>query len=347
MSVPLLTTLRAVLSPSPAPERAAPAGTRRSRPPRDESPAPGPEEAALAAASIEIAAGDFRFSARDVAFRRGAVTAIVGPNGAGKSTLLEVLLGFRRGGRQMRVLGAPARRFMGDTAALRRLGAQLQKVDYPDHMRVGEIVALHRAMYRRVDETVSAALGIPELLAKPCRALSKGQRQRVDLHVALAHRPELVVLDEPFTGLDRRYTGEVIELLRAPAGNGAPASVVMICHSAEELAIVDDLVWVRDGGIRYQGTQAALKASLVGEARAVLHCGNRLESEQLQARLATLPGVVNQRARGELAIEVFGDASLHPAVHALVGEQRIQHLELAPSTAADLLRVCTEGPRDD
>ena len=107
-------------------------------------------------------------------FRLGAITAIVGPNGSGKTTLLETLLGFRRGGTDVRVLDVPAARFMRDTPSLRRIGAQLQKVEYPDHLRVSEIVALHRAMYVRVDAAVTDALGIAELLDKPCRALSKG-----------------------------------------------------------------------------------------------------------------------------------------------------------------------------
>ena len=89
----------------------------------------------------------------------------------------------------------------------------------------------------------------------------EGQRQRIDLYVALAHRPELAVLDEPFTGLDRRYAGVVIDLLRDRARG---TSVAMICHAEEELAVVDDLVWVRDGGVRYQGDKDALRAGSRG-----------------------------------------------------------------------------------
>ena len=65
------------------------------------------------------------------------------------------------------------------------------------------------------------------------------------------------MLDEPFTGLDRRYAGVVIDLLRDRARG---TSVAMICHAEEELAVVDDLVWVRDGGVRYQGDKDALRA---------------------------------------------------------------------------------------
>ncbi|KVQ96055.1 phosphonate ABC transporter ATP-binding protein [Burkholderia ubonensis] len=337
MSASFLASVRAMFGPHTAFDRPQRAGV----PPLPDAHAPG---TALGARAIDVAAGDFRFRARHVRFRLGAVTAIVGPNGSGKTTLLETLLGFRRGGTDVRVLDVPAARFMRDTASLRRLGAQLQKVEYPDHLRVSEIVALHRAMYTRADAAVTDALGIAELLDKPCHALSKGQRQRVDLYVALAHRPELAVLDEPFTGLDRRYAGVVIELLRHRA---AGASVAMICHSEEELSVVDDLVWVRDGGVRYQGDKGALQAELVGDARAVLHCRDDAEARALRKRLAALPGVTGLRVSASHAIEVFGDATLHPNVHRLVGEQGIQHLALAPSTPGDLLRICTEGPAHD
>ena len=282
----------------------------------------------------------FPFSARHVRFRLGAITAIVGPNGSGKTTLLETLLGFRRGGTDVRVLDVPAARFMRDTPSLRRIGAQLQKVEYPDHLRVSEIVALHRAMYVRVDAAVTDALGIAELLDKPCRALSKGQRQRIDLYVALAHRPELAVLDEPFTGLDRRYAGVVIDLLRDRARG---TSVAMICHAEEELAVVDDLVWVRDGGVRYQATRTrCAPASSARRARSCIAATKPMRARC--KRLAALPGVTGVRVSATHVVEVFGDATLHPNVHRIVGEQGIQHLALAPSTPGDLLRLCTEAP---
>ncbi|KKB64963.1 phosphonate ABC transporter ATP-binding protein [Robbsia andropogonis] len=300
---------------------------------------------ALSADSIDVSAGQFHLCATNVRFRKGAITAVVGPNGAGKSTLLEALLGFRHNrGSGAQILGMPTRQFLADPSALRRLGAQLQKVEYADHTKVSEIVDLHRAMYRKQDSAVAAALALDELIGKPCRGLSKGQRQRVDLYVALAHRPELLILDEPFTGLDRRYTGVVSDLLRdRPEGT----SVAMICHAGEDLSAVDDIVWVKQGGIAYQGQKDVLKATLVGEARALLYCRDDREAAALRERLEVLDGVVGVRTPQPLVLEVFGDATLHPYVQQLVGEQRIQHLELSPTTDNDLLRLCTEGLRHD
>jgi ABC-2 type transport system ATP-binding protein len=296
---------------------------------------------ALSAERIDLRAGEFRLAAHRVAFRRGAVTAIVGPNGAGKSTLLETLLGFRRGaGERLRILDIPAVSFMSDNASLRRLGAQLQRVEYPDHAQVSEIVALHRALYREQDPLVAAALGLDELRRKPYRGLSKGQRQRVDLYVALAHRPEIIVLDEPFTGLDKHYAGVVAEMLRARS-NGA--SVAMICHSAEELATVDDIVWVADGGIRYQGTRQALRERLVGKSRALMHCNDEAQAAVLRQHVEILPGVQRVAMPQPLQVEVFGNDALHALVQEPIATFGIRHVELAPSTDSDLLRVCARG----
>ena len=329
-----LASVRAALDPMRDFRWPQTSGSRRALNPWDAN-------CALSAESIDVQSDAFRFAAQRVAFRRGAVTAIVGPNGAGKSTLLETLLGFRRGvGERLRILDVPADRFMRGSAMLRRLGAQLQRVEYPDHAQVAEIVALHRALYRRQEPHIAAALGLDELRGRPYRVLSKGQRQRIDLYIALAHRPELIVLDEPFTGLDKHYAGVVTGLLR---GRPDGASVAMICHSGEELAAVDDIVWVHGGGVRYQGAKQALKERLVGELRGLMHCDDQAQAVALHERLRMLPSVQRVSTPQPLQVEVFGNASLHADVRDVIADAGIRHIELAPSTDSDLLRACAQG----
>ncbi len=151
--------------------------------------------------------------------------------------------------------------------------------------RVDEILAVHRALYRKQDAAVARALAIDELRAKPYSGLSKGQRQRLDLFIAFAHRPALVALDEPFTGLDRTMTRSVLGLLRGPL---AGITIAMICHAGEELAIADDVLWVRDGTLRYQGGKDALKRRLVGEFRALIHVDDDAQAERVRAVLARI-----------------------------------------------------------
>jgi ABC-2 type transport system ATP-binding protein len=312
---------------------------------------------AVSADRIALRAGDFHFEVHDVALRQGAWTAIIGPNGSGKTTLIEAVLGFRTARMDnVRILGVPARRFLGDTTQLRRLGTQLQRVEYADWLRVDEITDLHRALYRRQSPVVAAALGIDELQRKPYRALSKGQRQRLDLFVAMAHEPELMILDEPFSGLDRTYAGRVLELL---AGQPRSATVVMICHAGDELAAASDVLWVHHGGIHYRGSRQALKERLVGRYRTSIHVESAEQEAQIRGRLSTDPGVLRVAApREPLQIEAFGPEGLDAVVRALMDSTHIRHFELAPTNDSDLLRICTlssaaghgtsspPGPRD-
>jgi ABC-2 type transport system ATP-binding protein len=296
---------------------------------------------ALSADRIEVEAGDFRFAASDIGFREGVLTAIVGPNGSGKSTLLEALFGFRRARvTNARILGVPAQQFMRDTRELRRFGAQLQRVEYADGARVDEILDVHRALYRHQDAAVSDALAMPELAKKPYRGLSKGQRQRLDLFVALAHRPQLVVLDEPFTGLDRTVTRNVLDLLRGPL---AGTTIVMICHAGEELEAVDEVVWVHGGGIRYRGAKAALKAQLVGEFRAFIHVEGDAQAQRVDAVLAADPSVLRVVRPAPGQIGAFGGAGLDVTLRALMESAGARHFEFAPTDDSDLLRACTQG----
>jgi ABC-2 type transport system ATP-binding protein len=299
---------------------------------------------ALAARSIDVKSGDFTFHATDVAIRSGALTAIVGPNGAGKSTLLEALFGFRRAQLDgATILGVPAAQFMGDTRQLRRFGAQLQKVEYAEHVRVKEILDMHRALYRQQDEAVAQALAIDELRGRPISRLSKGQRQRLDLFIAFAHRPELAVLDEPFTGLDRAMQRNLLKLLSGPL---AGITIVMICHGGEELEVADDVLWVHSGAIRYQGRRDALKQRLVGDFRVLVYLDDEAQAERVRGVLAGDEHVQRIVTPAPQQIGAFGRVGLDRTIRTLMETAGIRHFEFAPTDENDLLRACTEGAAD-
>ena len=99
------------------------------------------EPYAAAAKLIRVSAGSFHFEVRDLQFRRGRHTAIIGPNGAGKTTLIEALLGFRQAHlEEAQILGVAASRFLQSTRHRKRLGVQLQRVEYEDSSNVREIL---------------------------------------------------------------------------------------------------------------------------------------------------------------------------------------------------------------
>ena len=170
----------------------------------------------------------------DVAFPDRALSAVVGPNGAGKSTLLRAALGLvpAEAG-SVRIAGIPAR------AALDRVAyvPQREAVDWDFPITVREVVEMGRyratGWIRRVrgrDRVVAAEalerVGMAAFAGEQIGRLSGGQRQRVFLARALAQEAPLLVMDEPFAGVDARTEAALLDLLSELRDEGRAAVVV-------------------------------------------------------------------------------------------------------------------------
>ena len=181
----------------------------------------------------------------DAAFPQGALSAVVGPNGSGKSTLLKAALGLvpAESG-HVRVLGRPLRQ------ARRRIAyvPQRDAVDWDFPITVREVVEMgrhpHRGWVRRLlredHALVDAALervGMRALADRQIGRLSGGQRQRAFVARALAQDADLLVLDEPFVGIDARTEAALLDVLAGVRDAGR--SVVMVHH---DLRTVRDVV---------------------------------------------------------------------------------------------------------
>jgi ABC-2 type transport system ATP-binding protein len=137
----------------------------------------------------------------DLDIRPGQCVALLGPNGAGKSTSVALLTG------RLRPDAGTASLFGGDprdVAARGRMGVMLQEAGLPRTLTVREQIDLFRGYYRQprpLDEIIRLA-GLEGLERRRCGALSGGQQRRVQFALAIAGRPDFLVLDEPTTGMD-------------------------------------------------------------------------------------------------------------------------------------------------
>lgn len=211
----------------------------------------------------------------------GSVLGLLGRNGAGKTTALRLALGvlWPDSGR-IRTLGLdPVSQ--GRDVAVRVALLSEEAALYP-WMTVAEIVRFTAALHPRWDKALAARLSAELALdpAKRVRELSRGTRAKVALVLAVASRPELLLLDDPTAGLDPLVRREVLDgVLQAVADEGG--AVVYASHLVHDVERVADRVIVLDGGaIRLEGDLDDLKAR-IRRARAVFEgdapCGDAVE----------------------------------------------------------------------
>ena len=205
----------------------------------------------------------------DFTVGRGEVFALLGRNGAGKTTTLEILEGFRaRDAGRVEVLGLDP----GDRATARvlreRTGLVLQDLAVEPYLTVRETVARDAGYYpapRDVDEVIGA-VGLAGLERRRVRALSGGQKRRLDLALGLVGDPDLLFLDEPTTGFDpnaRRSAWRLVRRLR-----DAGTTILLTTHSmAEAQALADRVAVVSGGRIVAEGTPATLGGRDTARAR--------------------------------------------------------------------------------
>ena len=209
---------------------------------------------------------------RDLSFavRRGELFAFLGVNGAGKSTTIGILCGrLVADSGEVTVDGLSLR---DDPDGVKRtLGVVFQSsvLDAPltvyDNLRSrAALYGIHgRAFSDRLAE-LTELLELEELLSRPVGKLSGGQRRRIDIARALLHRPSILILDEPTTGLDpqsRTLLWKVIDGLRRREG----LTVFLTTHYMEEAAEADYVVILDRGAIAAEGTPLSLKNAYTGD----------------------------------------------------------------------------------
>ena len=234
----------------------------------------GREDHAIEARGLVMRYGDREvLHGIDLVVPHGMVVGFLGPNGAGKTTTVEILEGYRRrSAGQASVLGMdPA---TGGRELRERIGIVLQETGHNPDLTVRETVRQFAGYYRRprpVDEVIEL-VGLGKAAGRRVRALSGGQRRRLDVGLALVGDPELVFLDEPTTGFDpaaRRQAWEVIAGLRELG-----KTILLTTHYMDEAqALADRVAIIAAGRIVAAGTPAELAAQRSTEIRFTLPAG--------------------------------------------------------------------------
>ena len=201
----------------------------------------------------------------DLQVPEGSVYVLVGPNGAGKSTLLRILMGLlSRDEGTLAVFGADPSEDGASIRAAIGYVPEGQDLGYP-WMTVGRLLEHHRAYFGTWDAAYARRLieAFDVDLGRPCRALSKGERRRVQLILAMAHRPPLLLLDEPTDGLDHVVRDTALALLSEHLSD-RPTTVLMSTHRVYEVERLIDTVGVLSKGrLLGQFTRATMDEHLL------------------------------------------------------------------------------------
>ncbi len=227
----------------------------------------------------------------DLAVAPGETVALLGPNGAGKTTTIDMIFGLARpDSGTVSVFGA------SPTEAVKsgRVGGTLQDGSPPDQLRVRELVTLVASYYPHplgVDDVLRQT-GIADLAGRWASKLSGGQAQRVRFAAALVGDPDLLVLDEPTSGIDVEGRLEFWQAMRAVAERGK--TILFSTHYLEEAdANADRIVLLARGRIVADGPATEIKAKV----------GSRTIRATLPgvgvAELRALPGVLSAQRHGD------------------------------------------------
>ncbi|MFG2459186.1 ABC transporter ATP-binding protein [Streptomyces sp. NPDC048523] len=242
--------------------------------------------------------------------RPGETVALLGPNGAGKSTTLDLLLGLKQpDSGSVRLFGTTPR----EAIVAGRVGAMLQSGGLMDEVTVAELVrlacALHPKPYRPSE--VLARAGVAQIADRKVNKLSGGQAQRVRFALATAGDSDLVVLDEPTTGMDVTTRQAFWATMREQADQGR--TVLFATHYLEEAdATADRVLVLHRGRLLADGTAAEIKAK-AGARRIAFD----LEGTIDEVTLRNLPFISTVAVSGQTVRIQSTDADA--TVHALYG----------------------------
>jgi len=188
---------------------------------------------------------------------KGGIVGLLGPNGAGKSTLIKMIAGLHAPSRgTLTVFGADP--FI-DATVRSRIGYAPEHEKTWDELTARELVTymaelagVPRADANKAAEAALAEMGMTTAMNRRVRGFSKGMRQRVKLATAIAHKPDLLLLDEPLTGVDPIARADIVERIKKLGQNGT--TIVVSSHVLYEIeALTSEIVVIYRGQVLAEG----------------------------------------------------------------------------------------------
>ena len=274
--------------------------------------------------------------------QRGEVFGILGPNGAGKTTTLEIIEGLQSPTEgETWVLGVNTRR---DPLRVKgRIGVQLQASAYFDYLTLHEILTLFGTFYpRRVpaDELLDA-VGLADRSRTTLKKLSGGQKQRFTVAASLVNDPEVVILDEPTTGLDPQARRNLWELIRQIHTNGK--TVVLTTHYIEEAEALCHRVAIMDAGrIVALDTPSGLLLRIERPYSVKLSTARGLSPQEMESLRPTPDDVLTANGVScELRVKDAPQAMAHVLDWASNGGIALDRLQVVQATLEDVFLELT------
>jgi ABC-2 type transport system ATP-binding protein len=239
--------------------------------------------------------GDVR-AVRDISFQvnDGEILGFLGENGAGKSTTLKVMTGY---------LSATAgnvfvddMNIVDDSLEIRKRVGYLPELNplygemivYDLFSFIATIRRMEGRAFRQALERVVEQCGLAGVVHRAVQECSKGYKQRIGLATAMLHDPDILILDEPVTGLDPNQIVEIRELIRSL---GREKTLIMSSHILQEIeATVDRIIIIHNGQIVADGLREELMSSFRGQTQLTLEV-KRAEDESVQGLPEQLQGV--------------------------------------------------------
>lgn len=272
----------------------------------------------------------------DLTIEPGEIVAFLGPNGAGKTTTIDMLLGLAKpDAGSVRVFGGDPT----DAVAAGRISAVMQSGGLLKDLTVEETARLIAALFpghRPVSEVLARA-GIADIGGRSVGKCSGGQQQRLRFALALLPNPDLIVLDEPTTGMDVEGRREFWNAMREDSSRGR--TVLFATHYLDEAdAYADRIVLVSKGRIVADGSAAQIKNLASGRTVSATLPGAD------QSRLLGIPGVTEVELRGDRVLVRAKDSDA--VARYLLNDTNAVDLEIASHNLEDAFLTLTTETTD-